>query len=572
MKTDNLLLGFGYYRLSAEEAHGSESGSIKNQRMIVRNYCEQNGITLVREFVDDGWSGGNFDRPDFQEMMRQLEQGKANVVLTKDLSRLGRDMREASYYAEQFYPEHGIRYIAISDNFDSERDNVMAPFQFAMNEVYLRDGSRKVKDVLRHKREGGQYCACPPYGYRKADGDKSRLVPDEMTAPVVKRIFERAACGESSRKIAMDLNADGVIPPLKYRVLYRDNFGEAGASRASDTWNYTTVKRILKNRVYLGHTVLGKSRKISVKSKKKVRIPQESWAVTENTHVPIVTQETFDAAQENLGRGSNDYRAYDHVRKSIFSGVAVCAKCGHSLCSAGTVYNGEREKYWYLSCTHHRQDIVDPCSGVRIRYADLVELVRNDLNAMLVMNDDEMEEMARRIAQNMSNPQEEADRQMRIDKAAARLKTIDRMITKLYTDNAEGRLDDARLSSMVADLERESVGLKSLINELDEGEKKEETTHNIDRFFSLVKQYSHIDELDSETVHAFVERIEVGPKVYPPGVKINSHRNQPFRQSVKIFYKFIGELPPAAKQEENDDHTTFTVVGTPTPLAVYTKQ
>ena len=255
MKTGRFTLGFAYLRLSNEEAQGGESSSITNQRMIVQNYCKQNNITLVREFVDDGYSGGNFNRPGFKEMLKQLEQGKANLVITKDLSRLGRDMREASYYAEQFFPEHGIQYIAIADNFDTEHDNIMAPFLFAMNEVYLRDGSRKVKDVLRSKRESGQYCACPPYGYRKDQENRHRLAPDEATAPVVERIFRRAAAGDSSRKIALDLNADGVIPPLKYRVLYRDEFSEEGAARASDVWNYTTVKRILKNPVYLGHTL-----------------------------------------------------------------------------------------------------------------------------------------------------------------------------------------------------------------------------------------------------------------------------------------------------------------------------
>lgn len=248
MRTDKATLGFAYLRLSNEEAQGGESSSITNQRMIVQNYCRQNGITLVREFVDDGYSGGNFDRPAFQEMLRQLRQGKANLVITKDLSRLGRDMREASYYAEQFFPEHGIHYLALSDNFDTERENIMAPFLFAMNEVYLRDGSRKVKDVLKSKRENGQYCACPPYGYRKDSRDRHRLTPDEATAPVVRRIFERAARGDSSRKIALDLNDDGIIPPLKYRVLYRDQFSAEGAARASDLWNYTTVKRILKTR------------------------------------------------------------------------------------------------------------------------------------------------------------------------------------------------------------------------------------------------------------------------------------------------------------------------------------
>ena len=297
MRADREKKTFAYLRLSREEAQSGESASIKNQRLMITNYCTQHGLNLVRTFVDDGWSGGNFERPGFQEMMRELEKGRADIVITKDLSRPGRDMVEASYYAEQYYPEHGIRYIAIADNFDTEHENIMAPFQFAMNEVYLRDGSRKVKDVLRTKREQGQYCACPPYGYKKEKGNKNHLVPDEVTAPVVKRIFRQAANGDSSRRIALDLNQDGIIPPLKYRVLYRDDFSEVGASRMSDIWNYTTVKRILKNRVYLGHTVLGRSRKVSVKSKKKVAIPKEDWAVTENTHEPLVTTEIFELAQ-----------------------------------------------------------------------------------------------------------------------------------------------------------------------------------------------------------------------------------------------------------------------------------
>ena len=560
MRNDKLTLGFAYLRLSNEEAQGGESSSITNQRMIVQNYCKQNGITLVREFVDDGYSGGNFDRPAFQEMMKQLQQGKANTVITKDLSRLGRDMREASYYAEQFFPEHGIHYIAISDNFDTERENLMAPFLFAMNEVYLRDSSRKVKDVIRSKRENGQYCACPPYGYRKDTQDKHRLAPDEMTAPVVLRIFEQAAKGDSSRKIALDLNEDGVIPPLKYRVLYRDEFSEEGAARASNLWNYTTVKRILKNPVYLGHTLLGKSKKVSVKSKKKVPVPREDWAVTENTHPPLVSNNLYERAQANLGRGSRDYRAYDHVRKSIFSGIAVCSKCGYSLCSCGTVYKGEREKYWYLSCTHQRQDIADPCTGVRVRYADLLEIVRQELNSLLALTDKQVEALVKEALRRAgANENPKALRQKR-EKIEARIGTIDKIVTKLYTDNAAGDLDDDRLRRMVADLEKESVGLQAALDSLTISRSAEEIETSYANFFSLAREYTQIQELDRETLLTFVERIEIGPKKYPEGTVKATHRNQPYRQSIRIVYKFIGEvaeepvreLPAMSGSETND--------------------
>lgn len=536
------LLAYAYYRLSREEAQKSESTSISNQKKIVEAYCKQNGITLLQFFVDDGWSGGNFERPGFQQMMRALESGKANMVITKDLSRLGRDMRESSYFAEQFFPENQIRYIAIADNFDSERENIMAPFQFAMNEVYLRDGSRKVKDVLQMKRGKGEYCACPPYGYKKDPKNKDRLLPDEATAPIVQRIFQRAVEGDSCRKIAMDLSAEAVIPPLKYRALYRDTFSDAGVARASDVWNYTTVKRILKNRVYLGDTILGKSKKASVKSKKKIAIPKENWTVTEGTHTPLISEEIFDRAQINMGKGTRDYRQYDQVRKSIFGGIAVCGKCGHALCSSGTVYKGEREKYWFLSCNHTRKDIADPCDGVRIRYTDLLELVRQDLNSLLSLTDEQIEQLVQNVIRNENSADSIAEKKGQIEKIQTRLVTIDRMISKLYVDNVEGKISDQRLERLVADLEREAEGLDSTLSVLSIPNPVEEKQLNYERFFALAKQYSHIDVLDRETLLTFVEKIEVGPKILPEGTVKATHRSQSYQQSVKIYYKFIGQL------------------------------
>jgi len=543
MRTDNKKIAFAYLRLSNDEiaAGASESSSITNQRMIIQDYCERQGILLVRVFVDDGWSGGNFERPAFQQMIALLEQGKANTVITKDLSRLGRTMRESSYYAEEYFPEHGIRYLTVADNFDTEQDNIMAPFQFAMNEVYLRDGSRKVKEVLKTKREKGLYCACPPYGYAKHPKDNNLLVPDEETAPIVQRIFESAARGDSSRKIAISLNADGIIPPLKYRVLYRDEFTSEGAARASDLWSYTTVKRILKNSVYLGHTVLGKSKKASIRSKKKLPIPKEQWAVTENTHEPLINQELFDLAQFNLGRGANDYRQYDRVRHSIFSGIAFCSKCGSALCSCGTVYKGEREKYWYLSGNKKRPDINTPCSGVRIRYSDIVEVVRQDLNSLIDLTDEQKDIVVQEAMRRAGDEIVIKAKQIQLQKAQARLATIDKIISKLYTDNAEGRIDDERLDRMLSDLQKESVGLEKTVKALSGVDPITEARQNYQAFFELTNRFSHIEVLDRDTLVTFVERIEVGPKILPEGTEKTTHRNQPFQQVVRIFYRFIGE-------------------------------
>lgn len=541
--TTSLSLAYAYYRLSQEEAQdGQSSASIINQKKIVEAYCAQRGIVLLDSFVDDGWSGSNFERPGFQKMMKALQAGKANMVITKDLSRLGRDMREASYYAEQFFPEHQIHYVAIADNFDSELENIMAPFQFAMNEVYLRDGSRKVKDVLRMKRSKGEYCACPPFGYKKDPRNRDRLIPDEETAPIVAQIFQRSAAGDSCIKIAHDLTEAGVITPLKYRVLYRDNFSDTGAARATDCWNYTTVKRIIKNQVYLGNTLLGKTRKASIKSRRKISIPQEDWAITSNTHEPLVDQMTFDKAQANLGKGSRDYRQYDQVRKSIFGGIAVCSRCGYSLCSSGTVYKGEREKYWFLSCNHKSKRFENPCEGVNIKYADLLEVVRQDLNSLIKLADKEISKLVNQVLEEINDESAKKVREAKIEKAKARLNVINRTIGKLYTDNAEGKLADSRLEVMVADLEKEASGLEKALEVLCAPPPDDDIRSNYKRFFDLAKQYSTIEILDRDTLLTFVEKIEVGPKILPDGYVRAPRKNATYQQSVKIYYKFIGCL------------------------------
>lgn len=541
--TTSLSLAYAYYRLSQEEAQdGQSSASIINQKKIVEAYCAQRGIVLLDSFVDDGWSGSNFERPGFQKMMKALQAGKANMVITKDLSRLGRDMREASYYAEQFFPEHQIHYVAIADNFDSELENIMAPFQFAMNEVYLRDGSRKVKDVLRMKRSKGEYCACPPFGYKKDPRNRDRLIPDEETAPIVAQIFQRSAAGDSCIKIAHDLTEAGVITPLKYRVLYRDNFSDAGAARATDCWNYTTVKRIIKNQVYLGNTLLGKTRKASIKSRRKISIPQEDWAITSNTHEPLVDQMTFDKAQANLGKGSRDYRQYDQVRKSIFGGIAVCSRCGYSLCSSGTVYKGEREKYWFLSCNHKSKRFENPCEGVNIKYADLLEVVRQDLNSLIKLSDKEISKLVNQVLEEINDESAKKVREAKIEKAKARLNVINRTIGKLYTDNAEGKLADSRLEVMVADLEKEASGLEKALEVLCAPPPDDDIRSNYKRFFDLAKQYSTVEVLDRDTLLTFVEKIEVGPKILPDGYVKAPRKNAVYQQSVKIYYKFIGCL------------------------------
>lgn len=539
------LPAYSYLRLSDEERkRGDESSSISNQRKVIKEYAAIHNIVIVGEYSDDGFSGGNFDRPGFQRMIKALEENRwVRLVITKDLSRLGRDMQESSYYAETYFPEHGVQYLAPGDNFDNYQLNVMAPFNFAFNDVYLRQGSQKVREVLKTKRNLGEYCACPPYGYAKMEHQREgRLVPDEVTAPIVKRIFDLAAQGESSRSIAQRLNSDKVIPPLKYRVLYRDDFTPKGASYASDQWNGTTVKRILKNQVYLGHTILGKFKKPSLKSKKKIALPEEEWTVHRDTHEPLVTPEVFERAQINMANKTRSHYDHPQVRKSIFGKIAFCAKCGHAMCSAGTVYKGEREKYWYLACNRIREKDDKHCEGVRIRYADLVELVRNDLNRMLAMTDEEVEHLVNDAITAIHQRERGSSLREQISRLEKQLRTAEAGVAKAYADYAEGKLSGETLEKLVSGQESTAQGLRKQIKELEVKQDEEmDVRERYDAFYQMARRYTHVETLDRDTLLTFVERIEIGPKKLPEGCTISGPRT-PFRQEVKIFYRFIGAV------------------------------
>ncbi|MBR0027418.1 MAG: recombinase family protein [Clostridia bacterium] len=537
-----------YLRLSIEEANNGESGSIINQRNILHQYCKANNITIVKEFVDDGFSGSNFDRPGFKAMLKHIDTGLVSMVLTKDLSRLGRDMTESSYYAETYFPEHSIRYIAISDGFDSTQDNLMAPFNYAMNEVYLRDTSRKIKQVLNYKRESGEYCACPPFGYMKnPDGSKS-LVPDPNTAPIVQHIFELAAEGKSAHFIADLLTEEGQITPLKYRVLYRDNFCDKGAARATDKWNHTTVKRILKNQVYLGNTVLGKTKKASFKSKKKLDIAPEDWVVHYNTHTPLVTQEQFDNAAHYMGINTKNWAENDRSRISVFNGLVFCENCGAAMCSCGSVYNGEREKYWYLSCQNIPKRSRNHCeNGARIRYADLVEIVKSELNQFIDLSKSYVDEIID-AAIKKSRSKVYQDSSESTEGIENRLREINGIIEKLYNDNSRGLITDEQLSDMLKARAKETKNLKERLAKLNSQKVAvNDISGAYKEFFSLIDKYNHIEELTPEIVRTFIERIEIGKKELPEGYTVATH-DIPYKQNIKIYYRFIGSIGEKSRE------------------------
>ncbi len=541
-----------YLRLSNEDKKQGESGSITNQRKILEDYCQKNGIAIAQEFVDDDYSGGNFKRPGFQAMIRALEtENEADMVITKDLSRLGRDMSESSYYAERYFPERGIQYIAVYDNFDSEQDNLLAPFQFAINDVYLRDSSKKVKTALHAMMDHGEYCFRAPYGYKKDADDNHKLIPNEETAPVVQRIFHMAAQGYSTWRIAEALSNDGIYPPLKYRVLKIEGRRSGNADYMSDDWNNTTVKRILVNEVYLGHTALGRSKKVSPKSDTKRQLPREEWRVTLNTHEPLVTQEEFDMALKNLGKRRGTYEKTANVRRNEFAGLVYCSTCGAPLCSGGTVYKGEKNKYWYLTCLNIPKRSRHQCSGgARIKYDVLMEVIREELNELLAMTDEQKREIVRDAVKTFRENDIKATAEQKIKESEQRLNTIDQMTIRIYEDMCAGTLPKDRGRRLLDKYRDETEVLLSNIEDLSQKLKEaEDIEADYKRFFSLADEVDHVDVLTSEVLRMFIDKIVVEPKVYPEGTKVSARGKIPYQQTIHIYYRFIGEKPEIIQKQ-----------------------
>ncbi len=286
-----------YMRLSREDG-GRESAGIDGQRLLLRAYAEQNGFSVAEEYVDDGYSGTNYRRPAFERMLRDIEAGRINMVLTKDLSRLGRNYLASGELTEVYFPSHNVRFIAINDGFDSEKgQDDMAPFRHVINEMYARDISRKIRSSLHAKMREGRYIGSfPPFGYRKAEEDRNRLVPDPPAAETVRRIFAWAGQGECTKDIVEKLNCEEIPIPLDHRRIRQ------GKSSLRRKWTPSGVCKILSNEVYLGHTVQGKNEKLSFRSERVVSKPRQEWIVVKNTHEALVDEETFQRAKK---RGSS---------------------------------------------------------------------------------------------------------------------------------------------------------------------------------------------------------------------------------------------------------------------------
>ena len=519
-----------YARLSRDDELQGESNSIMNQRRILEAYCRDHNILNYRFFVDDGWSGANFDRPNFQAMLEGIDKGEIKTVITKDLSRLGRNYLQVGMYTEMLFPQKGVRYIAINDGVDSmQGDNDLTPLKNLFNEWMVRDTSKKIKAVFRSKGMSGKPITSQPvYGYLK--GEDGGFVIDEEAAPVVRQIFSLCLAGYGPTQIARKLTEQNIPTPgtLEYR--------RTGSTRRyypdyPCKWATNTVCHILERKEYLGHTVNFKTEKISYKVKSSAMNPEEKQAVFENTHEPILDRDTWERVQE-LRKQRKRPNRYGEV--GLFSGLLFCADCGSVLYQQR--YQTDNRKQDCYICGSYKKRTTD-CTAHFIRTDHLAAGVTENIRK--ITNYAAKHEARFRkllIEQNEDGGKKKnAARRKELDAAEKRIMELSAIFKRLYEDSVAGRITDERFTELSADYEAEQKKLKDRAAELEaELSKAQEATANADRFLKVIHKYMGFEELTHTLLREFVEKIVVHECYYDEnGIR---------RQDVEIFYNFVDKI------------------------------
>ncbi len=507
-----------YCRLSNDDDLQGESNSITNQKAILKKYADENGLGNTQFYVDDGFSGTNFNRPDFMRMMEDVKSGKIGTIITKDLSRFGRDYLMTGQYIEMILPDYDVRYIAINDNVDTLRsENEMMVFKKVFNDWYARDCSKKIKAVFKAKGQSGKpLTTIPPYGYKKSEKDKNVWEIDEEAAEVVRRIFQLCIDGYGPQQIAKKLTADKILIPTAYSNVK----GYANVKVPKDTtfWCDSTVVRILERMEYVGHTVNFKTRKKSYKNKKQVKNPKSEWQIFENTHPAIISQHDFDLVQE-LRKNKRRIQKCEEVNP--FSGMVYCADCGRKmyLCRS-TALTAEQE---HLKCSTYAKR-KDECSAHFIRTVVLKELVLSELRKITTYVREHEEEFVELAMQNSKQKQsaELKAAKKRLAQSEKRISELDKLFTWLYEDNVSGKISDERFEMMSKNYETEQKELRQVVSELTAFvQASEQKNADTAQFIGIVRKYSEIPKLTPEIMHEFIEKIVV----HAPD-KSSGHRTQ----------------------------------------------
>ena len=530
-----------YLRLSKDDGFTDrDSGSIDTQRKMLTRFCRENNIIIYDYYIDDGFSGTNFERPSFKRMIEDIESRNVNCVITKDQSRLGRNHLESGFYMEVYFPEHNVRYIAVTDNVDTLNSSTLdiAPFRNLLNDMYAQDVSKKIKSALLTRQQQGQFLGTKaPYGYMKDPDDKHHLIIDERYAPVVRKIFQMSIDGYGIHRIRDYLISEKIPRPV-YAAC--ESIGSYERYISDDEsvyqWSEGGVRDILRNPVYAGHIRGQKRPKISHKSSKRKSVSAAGTFVVKNMHEPIIEPEKWELVQRLI-----DSRRHERKREkfdNIFCGLLRCADCGYVL-TLSSAHRSKRENIIDMlgyQCSSYRTYGKKKCTQHWVEARDLYDSVLDDIRkqADKALADDEkmiaeiISKLDTRAAENIKNTEKE------LRKAKTRLTELDKLYAVLYEDKVSGNISDRNFRQLSTAYETEQIELERRICEYEQSLRTaKEHNENADVFVNMIKDYSGITELTSAILNTLIDKIVIHEAEIVDGEKV---------QNIEIFYKFVGNI------------------------------
>ena len=541
-KKEEIKITALYERLSRDDEQAGESNSIQNQKKYLEEYARQKGLRNIRHFYDDGYSGTNFNRPGFAALLEEIEAGRVETLVVKDLSRFGRNYLQVGYYTEILFPKRGVRFIAVNNNVDSAtpQDNDFTPFLNIMNEWYAKDTSNKIKAIFKSRMKDGMRCSGSiPYGYKRKPDDKQTLIVDEPAAEIVRKIFRLACQGNSTTAIAEILTAEQVLIPAAYAAQHNPKNCRHKSVKDPCRWNATTVGYILDRQEYLGHTVLGKSICENFKTKQRRAATPDELMIFPDTHEAIIDQDTWNIARKI--RMKKKPRAANGTYSHRLSGLVYCADCGARMgFISPDAKHGDK---------HYDSDSAFQCGNYRSSVAECVShyvktsvLEAAVLQAIQTVSKYVLENEAEFIDQLRAVWNEHQTRatnsgQQELAEARKRMSDLDGKIQKLYESALNGLLPERQAQRMIQQYDEEQILLEKRIEELESLVQQDEIKEvDTSRFIALVKKYRDCDELTDTMLYAFIDRIEVH--------EATGGRTVYRQQKIDIHFNFIGNYYP----------------------------
>jgi len=526
------VTAFLYERLSRDDNLEGESYSIGNQKKLLAKVAKEKGYTNLIHFLDDGISGVTMERPGFVEMIRQLEQGKAAAVFVKDLSRLGRNYIEVGRLTEEFFPEHDIRLVAVSDNIDTaEGENELAPIRNLFNEWYARDISKKRRISNKIKGNAGEPMGQPPYGYIKAPDDPKHWIVDDEAARIVRRIYSMTLEGYGTEQIAAQLEQDGILTPRAYWLKKGVKRPGKGKQQPPTKWNSSTITKILSLQEYCGDILNFKTYSKSYNNKKRLENDRENWVIFKDVHEPIIERSVFEQVQQK--RGKIRKRRTNEGEHNMFSGLLVCADCGSNL---HFHFNQGNPEIKYFNCSNYKGNRGSCTSTHYVRVDFLEQVVLGEIRRLTKFASLYEDEFVKAVIGH-SQQAEQTDRRLKekeLKTLLARDKELDGLFERIYEDNVSGKLSDDRFAKMSRRYEDEQKELAEKIKKLrSEIEKQSSQAMTTDMFISLVRKYTRARKLTPRMLNELVEKIEVYNAEKIDGV---------WEQRLRIHYNCVGEI------------------------------